>query len=107
MNESRTDIAIRRADASDARALWRLAALDNAAAPHAGPDVLVAEVAGRIVAAVHGDRAIADPFQRTAELVELLRLRVAQVTRVERRERSRRGRRPRASRVVPHPLPQV
>jgi hypothetical protein len=78
MSQSRTDIAIRRADASDAQALWRLAALDNAPAPHAGPDVLVAEVGGRIVAAVDRDRAIADPFQRTAELVELLSLRAAQ-----------------------------
>jgi hypothetical protein len=79
MNASRTHISIRRADASDARALWRLAALDNAPAPHDGPGVLVAEVAGRIVAAVDPDRAIADPFQPTAEIVELLRLRASQV----------------------------
>jgi hypothetical protein len=79
MNSSRTDILIRHADASDERALWRLAALDTAAAPHPGAGVVVAEVAGQIVAAVDRGRAIADPFQRTADVVELLRLRVAQV----------------------------
>ena len=68
MTESRTDIVIRRADASDARALSRLAALDSAAAPLAGPDVLIAEVSGRIVAAVFDGQAISDPFQPTAGL---------------------------------------
>jgi hypothetical protein len=73
------NIIIRRATAADTRALWRLAALDNAPAPAAGPDVLIAEVAGEPVAAFARDRAIADPFRRTAELVELLRLRAHQV----------------------------
>ena len=79
MNSSRTDIVIRRAHASDTRALWRLAALDSAPAPQAGPDVLVAEVSGRIVAAVSPDRAVADPFRPTAAVVDLLRMRARQV----------------------------
>lgn len=103
MTQSRTDIVIRRADASDARALHRLAALDEAPAPHAGPEVLVAEVAGRIVAAVDGDRAIADPFEPTAPLVDLLRLRARQVLPGEERH----GHLRRARRVLAHPLPQV
>ena len=85
MAELPTDIIIRRASATDARALRRLAALDNAPAPAAGPDVLIAEIDGEPVAAVTGDRAIADPFRRTAELVELLRLRARQVDGPEQR----------------------
>jgi hypothetical protein len=72
-------ITIRRASASDTLALQRLAALDDVAAPPAGPDVLIAELAGEPVAAVTHGRAIADPFRRTGELVELLRLRARQV----------------------------
>jgi hypothetical protein len=79
MNASRTDIVIRRADASDARALWRLAALDNAPAPHAGPGVVIAEMAGEAVAAADRHHAIADPFRPTADVVALVRLRAAQV----------------------------
>ncbi len=79
MNESRTDIVIRSADASDARALARLAALDGAPAPGPGSSVLVAEANGEIVAALAGDRAIADPFRPTAGLVELLRTRSRQL----------------------------
>ena len=80
MNAPRTDIVIRRADGSDARALSRLAALDSAPAPLAGPDVLIAEVTGHIAAAVNDGQAIADPFQPTAGLVELLHLRAGQLT---------------------------
>src|SRR4051794_20182619 len=79
MTEPRTDIVIRRADASDARALSWLAALDSAPRPLAGPDVLIAEVAGQVVAALIGGRAIADPFQPTAGLVELLHIRALQL----------------------------
>lgn len=78
MAEYRTDIVIRRASPADTRTLWRLAALDDAPAPIAGPHVLIAEIAGEAVAAVAGGRAIADPFRRTAELVELLKLREQQ-----------------------------
>jgi len=105
MNESRTDIVIRRADASDARALSRLAALDSAAAPLAGPDVLIAEVSGRVVAAVHDGQAIADPFQHTGGLVELLHIRARQLV-VSTASPQAPGRR-RFPRLLPRPLAQV
>ena len=104
MTPSRTDIVIRRADASDARALWRLAALDSAPAPLPGPGVLLAEVAGRVVAAYDHDRrlAVADPFRPTAGLVDLLRLRAGQHAAEAPAER-----RSRTPQVVPQPLAQV
>jgi len=105
MNSPRTDIVIRRADASDARALLRLAALDSAAVPPAGPDVLIAEVSGRIVAAVHDGRAIADPFRPTAGLVDLLRLRAGQLTGSDPSSRSHR--RLHLPRLVPRTAAQV
>lgn len=66
-------ITIRPAYADDRAELARLAQLDGAQqAP--GTPVLVAEVEGVIHAALGGDGAvIADPFVRTAALVELLR----------------------------------
>jgi hypothetical protein len=88
MNTTRTDIVIRPADASDARALTRLAALDSAAAPLAGPDVLIAEVDGQPVAALHHGEAIADPFRPTASVIELLRLRAGQVDHAKRSRRA-------------------
>src|SRR5437868_15416054 len=65
-------IVLRPATASDAAALERLAALDSSPMP-AG-DLLVAEVAGELRAALRIDDAavIADPFVRTAGLVDLL-----------------------------------
>ena len=105
MIETRTDIVIRRADASDARALSRLAALDSAAAPLAGSDVLIAEVSGQIVAAVNHGQATADPFRPTAGLVELLHLRARQLTSPEPTSRSRRRRR--LPRFAPGRLAQV
>jgi hypothetical protein len=68
-------IVIRPARPEDEGALLRLAALDSAAALDG--DVLVADVGGDIVAALdlERDRAIADPFRPTADLVELLRTR--------------------------------
>src|SRR4051794_1703279 len=105
MNSPRTDIVIRRADASDARALSRLAALDSAAAPLAGPDVLIAEVSGQIVAAVHDGLAIADPFRPSAGLVELLHTRERQLSSPEPAVRSRRRRR--FPRFAPRRLAQV
>ena len=109
MAESRTDIVIRRATASDAPALRRLAALDDATAPEATPDVLVAEVGGEPVAALGGDRAIADPFRPTASLVELLRVRARQLEAAaapdgSRPQGRRAGLRPHAP-VAPRPLP--
>jgi len=69
-----TAFTIRRADLADLAALDRLAAVDSAPAPTG--DVLVAEVAGELWAALELDSgaAIADPFRPSGELVELLRL---------------------------------
>lgn len=102
MIEPRTDIVIRRADASDARALLRLAALDSAEVPPAGPEVLLAEVAGQIVAAVHDGRAIADPFRHTAGIVDLLDMRARQLTPAATPRQPRRRRA--LLRPAPHPL---
>ena len=68
-------ISIRAATTNDGRTLTRLAALDSAEVP-AGP-VLVAEVDGEAQAALslRDGRVVADPFERTAELVSLLRVR--------------------------------
>jgi hypothetical protein len=67
-----TPITFRQSNESDAPVLRRLAELDSAR-PIAG-DVFVAEHAGRAIAAVSVDerRVIADPFQPTAEVVDLL-----------------------------------
>jgi hypothetical protein len=68
-------VLIRAARGSDGDALGRLAALDSSHVP-AG-ELLVAETDGALVAA-HAPATgatIADPFRRTAELVELLELR--------------------------------
>lgn len=70
-------VVLRRAGTHDARALTRLAALDDAA-PLTG-EVLVAEQDGELRAAISLDsgRAIADPFHRTIDLVRLLHARAA------------------------------
>ena len=72
-----TSISLRLARPADRPALERLAALDSAPALR-GP-VLVAETGGALRAALSlgEDRAVADPFAPTAELVELLRTRAA------------------------------
>ncbi len=73
-------ITVRVATDADRLALDRLAAVDSA---DRAPDrALVAEVDGTPVAAVSidGRDAIADPFERTAEIVEMLRLRVRQLS---------------------------
>jgi hypothetical protein len=69
-----SDIVIRRARPADAAALRRLARLDDRRLPRG--ELLVAEVEGEIRAAVGlaDGAAIADPWQLTADLVELLRL---------------------------------
>jgi len=66
-------------DDADAGALRSLAELDSRPVP-AGP-VLIAEVDGRLQAALGlgGGEPIADPWRRTADLVELLRVRAAQL----------------------------
>jgi hypothetical protein len=77
-------ITIRRSRQEDGSALLRLAALDDR--PFLRSDALLAFVDGELKAAVElpGGEAIADPFERTAELVELLRLRAAQTPTGER-----------------------
>jgi hypothetical protein len=70
-------VLIRAARGSDGHVLRRLAELDSARVP-AG-DVLIAEAEGAVVAA-HSPATgatIADPFRRTAAVVELLELRGA------------------------------
>ncbi|MEA2322688.1 MAG: hypothetical protein QOF29_1098 [bacterium] len=72
------DITIRPARPSDEWRLVRLAALDSAR-PLRGERV-VAESDGRLIAAVSvtDGRAVADPFQASAGIVDLLRVRIAQ-----------------------------
>jgi hypothetical protein len=71
--EWRSPVALRRAAPSDEGALRRLAELDSRRLPP-GPH-LVAVREGRVDAALSltTGEVVADPFRRTAELVELLR----------------------------------
>ncbi|WP_037501245.1 hypothetical protein [Solirubrobacter soli] len=73
-----TNLTIRPATAADTAALARLAALDSAAIP-AGP-LFLAEQDDLLIAAVSArdGAAIADPFTRSADAVELLRRRARQ-----------------------------
>jgi hypothetical protein len=76
----------------DAPALERLAALDSAAPPR--EPVLLAYRDGRAIAAVSmaDGRAVADPFEPSAEAVELLRIRARQLSIAEpAAQRTRRG----------------
>jgi len=66
-------VVIRAARGSDGVALEDLARLDSQR-PLAG-DVLLAEQDGQLVAALGGERVIADPFRSSADLVALLRVR--------------------------------
>ena len=72
-------VTLRLAVPDDARRLRTLAQLDSARVP-SGP-MLIAEVDGRLRAALplDGGAPIADPFRRSADLVELLRTRAAQL----------------------------
>ena len=85
-----SSVVIRVATAVDVDDLRRLAALDSARALLG--TVLVAESDGRIRAALSVDegRAIADPFEPTGPLVELLHTRASLLQR-ERAERVHRG----------------
>ena len=71
-------ITIRQSHTEDSSALARLAALDDR--PPLRHDALLGFVDGELKAAVElpGGEAIADPFDHTAELVELLRVRANQ-----------------------------
>lgn len=68
-------ITIRTATRSDEHSLRRLAELDSQ--PQLVGDALIAEVCGRAVAAMESatGRSVADPFEPTAEIVELLQVR--------------------------------
>jgi hypothetical protein len=72
-----SDITIRSSRPADASELRRLAALDSQRLPSG--DLLVAEVSGEVVAAYSPktSSSIADPFRRTADVVDLLRVRAA------------------------------
>jgi hypothetical protein len=97
-------LTIRMAVPADAATLGRLAQLDSAPPPAPVP-MLVAEVGGELRAALplHGGRAIADPFHRTAELVAILAERARQLT-PSPRQAVRRRRLPDATRPAPaHP----
>lgn len=67
-------VTIRHAHPADLRALERLAALDSRRLPSG--ELFLAEVDGQIVAAVSLDTGavIADPFEHTAAVVDLLRV---------------------------------
>lgn len=68
------EVTIRPATASDGRALERLAQLDSSRLPD--DPMLIAEVdrAPQAAYSLLEQRAIANPFRRTAELVELLEM---------------------------------
>jgi hypothetical protein len=91
-------VTIRMAVPADTAALSRLAQLDSAPALDAVP-TLVAEVRGELRAAlaVESGRAIADPFEPTAELVAML---VQRARQLEPRPPRRSARRLRLSRAV-------
>src|SRR4051812_26538430 len=83
-----TSIHIRPALSNDHSDLWQLAVLDDAPVP--AEPLMIAKADGEIVAALSlatGD-AIADPFRRSAEALELLRLRASQLPRDDRPPRS-------------------
>ena len=69
-----TTLTIRHAAADDMKSLERLAALDSRRVPSG--ELFVAEVGGRLVAATSIDTGavIADPFEYTASIVELLQI---------------------------------
>ena len=70
---STASLTIRHAIAADEADLTRLAALDSSRVPNG--ELLVARVDGSLVAALSLDTgaAIADPFEHTGAIVELLR----------------------------------
>jgi alpha-beta hydrolase superfamily lysophospholipase len=96
------NLVIRVAAHDDGGELARLAALDSSR-PLRGC-VLVAEIDGVAVAAISvpEGQVVADPFERTAEIVEMLRLRVRQI--VGGRPRRRLSPRPRPVRAL-RPVP--
>jgi hypothetical protein len=86
-----TECTLRYAHGGDREAIVRLAQLDSQREPTG--TLLVAESEADIVAALplEGGEPIANPFVRTAELVELLRARAAQLSAEPARPRRRLG----------------
>jgi hypothetical protein len=84
-------VTIRPAEAQDAAALSRLAALDSTSPPRGA---LLAEVDGELWAALPlgGGPPIGDPFRRSADLVRLLELRASQLAGGDGRRPRKRGR---------------
>ncbi|HEX2128044.1 MAG TPA: hypothetical protein VHF58_02395 [Solirubrobacterales bacterium] len=91
-------MTIREATAADAPALRALAERDSASLP--GGPLVIGEVDGEIRAAmaVATGATIADPFQRTADVIALVHARAAQL-------RSRKRRRARLIARTPAPAP--
>ena len=85
------NITVRRSTSGDVSALARLAALDSASPPR-GP-ALIAEADTRMLAAlpIGAGRPIADPFEPTAALVQLLELRRSQMAAADRETPTRHG----------------
>ena len=85
------NVTVRRSTSGDESALARLAALDSASPPR-GP-ALIAEADTRMLAALPlgAGRPIADPFEPTAELVQLLELRRSQIDAAGRERARARG----------------
>jgi len=80
MNTQLNEMVLRTGRPADEAAIRRLALLDSAR-PLRG-EALVAEVSGRPVAAIDlsDGRVVADPFEHTADVVELLRVRAGEMT---------------------------
>lgn len=75
----RDAITIRRSTEADSADIFRLALLDDRAAPKG--ETMLAFVGGELRAAMplqRHDRVVADPFHRTADVVHLLELRAGQ-----------------------------
>jgi hypothetical protein len=72
-------VTIRHAAADDMKSLERLAALDSSRVPSG--ELFVAEVDGRLLAATSIDTGavIADPFEHTAAIVDLLKIQAGAV----------------------------
>jgi hypothetical protein len=84
-------ISIKLSTEADRQRIAQLAELDGKHSPHG--DVLLGETDGRLVAAIGMDGTIiADPFERTAEVVRLLRLQVSGARPTRRRRRGWLGR---------------
>jgi hypothetical protein len=89
-----SNITIKLSTEADRERIRRLAELDSKRAPEG--DVLLAEVGGRLLAAVGVDgTVVADPFERTAGVVRVLR---AQIGAEPKRRQRRLGRLLRPSR---------